>query len=193
MGLNSGFNSLSGDDRNDAAVKAVVKAVRSGDPERLLKEIQKVTTFARNREAGEYILRWAAGCGHAQIVREVSWRDVDINSRFDNDQTPLHLATVNGFARVVEELISLGADVNARSRTMQTPLHKAATKDNAEIFSILIAAGAKLEVRDDDGKTPADCACRCNGGRVKSIIDHMIRENPSLNIRMIYSKRASGC
>jgi ankyrin repeat protein len=74
-----------------------------------------------------------------------------IDSRDDNECTPLHEAARYCDAQFVEYLLSKGAKVNSRCYNQFTPLH---LTDDPDIAKLLLKAGADLQARDAFGRTP---------------------------------------
>ncbi len=74
--------------------------------------------------------------------------------RFDEGQTPLHLAVILGEKHMVEYLLQSGASVNAKDSSGATPLHEAIRYGNVDIVKTLLAAGSDVNARDSLGKTP---------------------------------------
>lgn len=74
--------------------------------------------------------------------------------RFDDGQTPLHMAVIDGQAGIVEYLIEKGAQINAKDISGTTPLHEAVRYGRTEIAGMLLEAGASANTQDSLGKTP---------------------------------------
>lgn len=74
--------------------------------------------------------------------------------RFDDGQTPLHLATILGQTGVVRYLIERGASTKSKDVSGATPLHEAVRYGRIEIASYLLDAGADSNAQDSLGKTP---------------------------------------
>jgi ankyrin repeat protein len=127
--------------QSDSIAAALVKAIRTGNLESLLRLLAENPglAVARIHDKGE-------------------------------SRTPLHIAAdwpgyIPDGAAVVTALISAGADPNAPmlgSRHAETPLHWAASSDDVEVADALIAGGADVEVRGASiaGGTPLDNAVR---------------------------------
>ena len=125
--------------QSDSIAAALVKAIRTGNLESLLR-----------------LLAENPGLAVARIHDK------------GGSRTPLHIATdwpgyIPNGAAVVTALISAGADPNAPmlgSRHAETPLHWAASSDDVEVADALIAGGADVEVRGASiaGGTPLDNA-----------------------------------
>jgi ankyrin repeat protein len=68
---------------------------------------------------------------------------VDINARYDNNETILHIAVKSDASPdIISLLIDAGADVHAKSRNGYTPLHDAARYDKVKAVKLLVAKGA---------------------------------------------------
>ncbi|MCR4939953.1 MAG: ankyrin repeat domain-containing protein [Treponemataceae bacterium] len=74
--------------------------------------------------------------------------------RFDDGQTPLHLATILGQTGVAQYLIERGASTKAKDVSGATPLHEAVRYGRTEIARYLLEAGADPNAQDSLGKTP---------------------------------------
>ncbi|RDW78901.1 uncharacterized protein DSM5745_05753 [Aspergillus mulundensis] len=73
--------------------------------------------------SGNGILKHAAVGGNESIVREVlTWHDVDVNARGDDDSTPIMWAALYGHECVVKLLIDHGASVDLRSSQLHLQL-----------------------------------------------------------------------
>lgn len=78
----------------------------------------------------------------------------NVNARFDDGQTPLHLASIMGHKAIVSYLLTEGADTSVQDSSGATPLHEAVRYGNYEIAESLLAAGADVNAKDNLGKTP---------------------------------------
>jgi ankyrin repeat protein len=74
--------------------------------------------------------------------------------RFDDGQTPLHLATTEGETAMVQYLIERGANVQAKDMNGSTPLHEAVRHGYTSIVKLLLANKANINIQDSMGKTP---------------------------------------
>jgi len=74
--------------------------------------------------------------------------------RFDDGQTPLHMATILGQTGIVRYLIERGASTKAKDVSGATPLHEAIRYGRTEIAKYLLDAGADSNAQDSLGKTP---------------------------------------
>ena len=124
----------------DAAAGACVLFVTCGPGEVVYKDVNDC------HAAGDYPLYDAVFAGDLELVNHfitVHMEDLE-ERRFDN--TPLHIAAIEGHASIVAALIAATANVNARnSRTGATPLHHAADFGHAAVVSLLVQATASLK------------------------------------------------
>jgi len=74
--------------------------------------------------------------------------------RFEDGQTPLHLATRRGHAGYVSYLIDRKVPINVKDASSSTPLHDAVRGGNITITGILLSAGADPNQVDSAGNTP---------------------------------------
>jgi cytohesin len=86
--------------------------------------------------------------------------DSSINTRNNEGNTPLNVATKRADVKAVRSLVRSGADPNVRDNEGNTPLNVAAKRANFQILSLLLQAGADPNVRDNEGNTPLNVACK---------------------------------
>jgi hypothetical protein len=61
----------------------------------------------------------------SSVKRLLSIRNINVNAKDWNGDTPLHWAVENGHIEIIRLLLQNGADVNAKSRIGMTPVHSA--------------------------------------------------------------------
>jgi ankyrin repeat protein len=100
-------------------------------------------------------LHYAAVCGFERIVKFLAVEhSQDVNSRrFDDEWSPLHLASSYGHVEVAHILIKQGADLTARATDGFTPLHVASKRGHVNVAALLVERGANVVARDNDGNT----------------------------------------
>lgn len=64
--------------------------------------------------------------GQEGLVELLLQFGANVDSRNDEDRTPLHFASSHGEEKIAEILIQYGADINAASALNSTPIHFAA-------------------------------------------------------------------
>jgi ankyrin repeat protein len=88
-----------------------------------------------------------------RIVRLLLTSGADVNSRDQQDQTPVFYACENRYSEALRVLIASGADVNVKNRNGQTVLMSCFDKTSLQI---LIGAGADPTIRNSFGRTAAE-------------------------------------
>ena len=78
----------------------------------------------------------------------------NVNCRFDDGQTPLHLSAMYGHTAIAKYLLESDADTAVQDSSGATPLHEAVRYGNIEIARALLNSGANVNARDNLGKTP---------------------------------------
>ena len=96
----------------------------------------------------------AAFDGHADMIRILLEKPININVKDKDGFTALMMATDQNHMDVVQILIKKGADVNARENAGNTALSLAADRGYADIADLLIAAGANVNVVNHQGSAP---------------------------------------
>lgn len=80
--------------------------------------------------------------------------------RFNDGQTPLHIATIDGHTGVVQYILNektsirLSDILGAQDISGATPLHEAVRYGRTDIAELLLKAGAKVDALDSIGKSP---------------------------------------
>lgn len=78
----------------------------------------------------------------------------NLDYRFTDGQTPLHLASAQGHAGIATYLLENNALTSLQDITGATPLHEAVRYGNVAIARSLLNAGANVNAEDNLGKTP---------------------------------------
>lgn len=78
----------------------------------------------------------------------------NINARFDDGQTPLHLSAIHGHNAIAKYLLVNKADTSVQDSSGATPLHEAVRYGHLEIATMLLDSGANVNAKDNIGKTP---------------------------------------
>jgi len=83
----------------------------------------------------------------------VTDRNIIIDTRNEDGDTLLHVATRSGCKEVIAELVKY-IDVNAKNHNGDTPLHVALFWADSEIIKLLIINGADVHLPNNAGTTP---------------------------------------
>lgn len=96
-----------------------------------------------------------------KCVQILAQRDVDLNSRDNKGNTPLHLSAQNGHLEVVKCLLNHGAKINPRRETsFLTPLHLATMNNHIKVVEYLVYQSKELiDEIEVTGRTACHLAC----------------------------------
>ena len=101
----------------------------------------------------------AAAAGHTRVLQLLLEHDHNaIFDKDDEDNTLLHLATMNKHSETVKLLIAAGAPVQKRNRKEWTPLDSAAIAGCPKSCKLLLDNNSPLEPRDRYNQTPLHMA-----------------------------------
>ena len=120
---------------------------------------------------------WSA---YAKAALELIEEKVDIQAKYKDEQTPLHIAALAGNKAKVWALLAKGAKVNAETKYGSTPLHWAALKGNTAVARLLLDKKATINAEDKDGWTPLHLAARY--GRV-DVARLLLDNNANVNVK----------
>ncbi len=99
-------------------------------------------------------------------------RDIDINYRGDDYNTPLHKACKHGNMNLVSLFLDFGADIEAKSKTGSTPLFHAALNDHREAVELLLQRGANVNATNKHGTSLHIAVMRENVVLIKLLLQH---------------------
>ena len=95
--------------------------------------------------------------GHTAVVEKLLSHGAQIDSRCQDDVTPLMTACDNNHTSVVKLLTAKGAQVNSADNDGDTPLHYAVLANSLEIVKLLLALHPKV-LPNNKGQNPLDIA-----------------------------------
>lgn len=78
----------------------------------------------------------------------------NLDTRFNDGQTPLHLAASQGHSGIAKYLLENNASTHVQDIAGATPLHEAVRYGHADIAKMLLDSGADVNAEDNLGKTP---------------------------------------
>ncbi|XP_025964935.2 ankyrin repeat domain-containing protein 49 [Dromaius novaehollandiae] len=105
------------------------------------------------------LLLWAAENNRLSTVRRLlSQKLAPVNTRDEDQYTPLHRAAYSGHLDIAHELVAHGADVHALTVDGWTPLHSACKWNNTKVASFLLQQGADINAQTNGLLTPLHIA-----------------------------------
>ncbi|XP_048651942.1 ankyrin repeat domain-containing protein 49 isoform X1 [Marmota marmota marmota] len=92
------------------------------------------------------------------VQRLLSEKATQVNTRDEDEYTPLHRAAYSGHLDIVRELVAQGADVHAVTVDGWTPLHSACKWNNTRVASFLLQHDADVNAQTKGLLTPLHLA-----------------------------------
>ena len=106
---------------------------------------------------GFSLLHCAVKGGITSIINEPLSRDLDADSRRNDDCTPLMTVAIGDKESAFEMLIQSGADPSLKDNKEFSLLHCAAEGGNTSIINKLLSLGLDVDSRNNDGVITDDC------------------------------------
>ncbi|XP_048250936.1 putative ankyrin repeat protein RF_0381 [Haliotis rufescens] len=144
------------DNRDNLRQSTVMKAALNGNKDVFEILVGKGTDLSFVDSNGGTILHLACSGGSIEIVNHVlTDTHLDINSRDEEDCTPMLNAAKKGHKHVFDLLVSKGADMALRDRASNTVLHAACEGGNIEIVQYILRQNVtSINARRWEGVTP---------------------------------------
>ncbi|EAX98945.1 hypothetical protein TVAG_321050 [Trichomonas vaginalis G3] len=95
---------------------------------------------------------------------------VNVNEKYKDGETALHIAAWNNSKETVEFLISYGANINEKDKDGRTTLHITAWNNSKEIAEVLISHGANINQKDKDRETALHIAASHNSKETTEVL-----------------------
>lgn len=156
---------------------------------------------------GKTPLHYATEQSNSDIIIQLIIGDPSLlNSKDNNDETPLHHAIQSNNLAATDTLIKKEALLNETNKNGETPLHLAVKKGNSDIIKILLDNNVNLKIEDKDGLTPIHRATKegkldiikallekedltlLKDGKGKTLLEHAIDSGNINTIKFIIEK-----
>ena len=85
---------------------------------------------------------------------ETAVSDRNLNERFEDGQTPLHIAAICNHVAIEKYLLVNEADHTVQDSSGSSALHEAVRYGNIDVIKALLDSGANVNAKDNLGKTP---------------------------------------
>ena len=112
-------------------------------------------------------------------------RIANINFKYKDENTVLHIASKANRAVLVQTLIELGSDIECKNQKGRTPLHILVINHNYELVDMLLSFGANVNCVDNMQYTPLMYAC-LNG--YDDICELLLKHNADISLTNKYQE-----
>jgi ankyrin repeat protein len=100
------------------------------------------------------VLLKTAEKGDLKKLQEALSKKAKIETRMEQDITPLIIATINNHSSIISALLAAGASPDTRDEEGRTALMFAAKNGSVEVVQMLLAKGADPNMKSFTGLTP---------------------------------------
>ncbi len=108
----------------------------------LFQEIERLY-YPKKHQMNKLLLK-AVQENNTKSVQELIQKGADVNTRFENLRSPLHIAVLNKNVKLIQTLIQNNADTNAQDNKKVTPLLLAAFVGDVKVFEPLYQQYKKM-------------------------------------------------
>jgi ankyrin repeat protein len=155
----------------ERAASALVTAARSGDVEKVRKELEGgANVNAPDSAGGRSALHWAAKEGRVEVIPVLLAKGADVKIVDRAGKTPLCIAGENGKVEALKLLLEAKSDPNVTDRMGGTPLMWASALGTPETVQVLLESGANVNVADKNGLTPLLWAASTGDSRTVELL-----------------------
>ncbi|XP_055301555.1 putative ankyrin repeat protein RF_0381 isoform X2 [Sitodiplosis mosellana] len=119
--------------------------------------------------------------GSTSTIRSLIREGINMSLRFDNGQTPIHMAAEKGSHAILKVLVDNGVDPNILDEEGLTALYIAAEKGFEDFVQYLIEKHADVNIADKNGRSPLYVALK--GGH-KKIAAMLIQNESNVNFEL---------
>ena len=125
---------------------------------------------------------WAACDGELAECKALLSRGASAHYvKSENNQTPLHVASLSGKTEVCRLLLDADADLQCTDSDGDTPLHLASLSGHLETVQLLVTRGARTDATDGDGRMPIHLAAQENRHEV---VNYLVTE-AAVNVNVV--------
>ena len=97
-------------------------------------------------------------CANYAIRQLLISNSANVDEKYNDGETPLHIAALRGHVQAVQLLILNNAHVNEKTHRGQTPLHYTAIGWHVQAAQLLISSNANVDGKNKFGQTPLHLA-----------------------------------
>ncbi|OMJ90631.1 hypothetical protein SteCoe_6904 [Stentor coeruleus] len=116
----------------------------------------------------------------------------DTNTKFESNNTLLHLAANFGYLKICEILLDYGedTDINAQNSELSTPLHQASSQGHLQVSQLLVRSGSDLNKKNIHGNTALHLAATSGNS---TLVSWLLTRNPDITLKNLDGKTAEEC
>lgn len=156
-------NDVNVNQQDECGVTPLIISVRNGlvDCVQILLKNPKVDPNICDKN-GWYPLHYASKLRFTKIVQLLLSKNIDINCRNNDNETPLYVAAKQGNLEIFKILLDReDVNPNAQDKHGASPLHAAARYNQLEITSLLLnKPNININIQDNEGWTPLHYSVR---------------------------------
>uniref|UniRef100_A0A336MCK7 CSON015215 protein n=1 Tax=Culicoides sonorensis TaxID=179676 RepID=A0A336MCK7_CULSO len=149
----------------------------------IIKNDELITKYSTMKFGhGGSLIHFIARNGNLNALKVISRQKNDINSKNDENETPLHLACFKANMSAVQFLLENHGDLDAQDNRGWSCVHRAAQSGNIKVLEYLLENGANLNAKDKIGRTVLHEAAMA--GQI-NMIKFLVSKNIDLESRAI--------
>ncbi|KAI5852461.1 kinase-like domain-containing protein [Morchella snyderi] len=134
---------------------AIYEAIKRGSIKTMI-SVLRGASLVNTKKFCQMAFYLAAELGYpAAIMPLLSWGQLDVDSKTEDDETALHLAAASGHDEVVALLLDRGAYIGSRTEDGDMALHLAAGSGHHKVVALLLDRGADMESETEYGEETA--------------------------------------
>ncbi|XP_071094732.1 putative ankyrin repeat protein RF_0381 [Haliotis cracherodii] len=174
-------NTVEINSQSDIGWTPAMEAAYEGHLEVLKLLVSKGADLTLVNDEDNNILHVALEGRHMEVVKYVLTYDlVDVNSRGNENRTPVIFAATEGLVEIFDLIVRKGADLSSITDDKENVLHVACEEGNTEIVKYVLTQNAvNINAREVGGKTPVLVAA---GYGYEDIFDLLFGEGADLSI-----------
>ncbi|STX52106.1 Ankyrin repeat protein [Legionella busanensis] len=132
----------------------IVQAAKRGDIETVQDYLKAGNNVNEQDRKGRTLLFSAVKKDQQEMVNFLLNNNANPTIATEDNETPLHRASVNEFLNIMTMLLNKGANINAQDEDQNTPLHYAVERKKEKAVDLLITHNADATIRNNKGLTP---------------------------------------
>ena len=167
------------DEVDEDGLTPLIRAAADGAGARVLQSLAAARADLEARDQGTFkatAIYWAAGCGHADVVRELGRLGAQVDAVAAFGCTPIWMAAERGHLDVVEVLAQLKADVNAAAGDGRTPIFMAADGGHTAAVEALGRLGADVNIVSAEFGAPLENTRRKGHTNAAEALERLVQK-----------------